>query len=101
MFSVVKVLKCFVDRRASSDYSSSRRHERDRDRDRDGRGRDWGRDRRHDRDRDRNRERDHDRDRTEDKAASSSGEKKTFVKGRNLLLMVNIMHVDMLNSSVL
>ena len=93
----------FSDRRASSDYSSSRRHDRDRDRDRererdrdrDGRGRDWGRDRRHDRDRDRNKERDHDRDRHEEKAAAaSSGEKKTFVKGENLFMMVNGMHED-------
>ena len=88
------------DRRASSDYSSSRRHDRDRDRDRerdrdrDGRGRDWGRDRRHDRDRDRNRERDHDQDRHEEKAAASSGDKKTFVKGGNLFMMVNAMHED-------
>ena len=96
MFSVVKVFKWFLDRRASSDYSSSRRHDRDRDRerDRDGRGRDWGRDRRHDRDRDRNRDRDHDRDRHEEKAASSSGEKKTFVKGRNLPMMGNVVHED-------
>ena len=106
VFSVVQVLKLFLDRRASSDYSSSRRHDRDRDRDRDrdSRGRDWGRDRRHardrdrnkerDHDRDRNKERDHDRDRHEEKAASSSGEKKTFIKGRNLFLMVNVMRVD-------
>lgn len=100
VFSVVKFLKRFLDRRASSDYSSSRRHDRDRDRDRDrvrdrdSRGRDWSRNRRHDRDRDRNRDRDHDRDRHEEKPTSPSGEKKMFVKGRNLHLMVFVMQVD-------